>query len=81
MAATGQAATEGLNLQARFEQLESAINEAHTVVDQMMPREQPIDKGPEIAASTAIQTGNRCQQSLANLINRLQSLRDQVGQV
>ena len=78
---TGVKSAQDLNLQARFEQLEGAISEAHGVVDQMTPRDDQAgdEKAPE--AGTASATGLRCQVSLVHLISRLQTLRDQVGQV
>ncbi|KKL04512.1 hypothetical protein LCGC14_2615320 [marine sediment metagenome] len=78
----GAATTKELNLQARFEQLESGINEAHSIVDQVTPREVAegaVAKAPESSSASA--TAVRCQESLASLINRLQNLRDRVGQV
>ena len=81
--ATGEAtASKELNLQARFEQLESGISDAHSIVDQMAPRDVAagaVEKAPE--ANTASVTAVRCQESLASLVNRLQGLRDRVGQV
>ena len=78
----GLRSTQDLNLQARFEQLESVINEAHSIVDQMTPREAAVGAGAEAPeASSASATAVRCQESLASLINRLQNLRDRVGQV
>ncbi|KKM18656.1 hypothetical protein LCGC14_1663520 [marine sediment metagenome] len=80
--ATGEMTAEkALNLQARFEQLESGISDAHGIVDQMTPREAATDKPSEPVAGTATLTAERCQHSLASLINRLQELRDRVGQV
>ncbi len=79
MPATTEAAKE-LNLQARFEQLESGLSEAHSVVSQMSPRED--DKAPEEAhAATASVTAVKCQQSLQDLIGRLINLKDRVGTV
>lgn len=69
-----------LNLQARFEQLESGLNEAHTIVSQMLPRE--TDKAPEEAhEATATATAAECQRSIQSLISRLHDLRDRVGLV
>ena len=69
-----------LNLQARFEQLESGINEAHSIVSQMAPRED--DEATEEAhPPTASATGAKCQELVHDLISRLQALRDQVGTV
>ncbi len=80
-AETGLRSTQDLNLQARFEQLEGGISEAHNVVDQMAPRDAAagVENAPE--ASTASATAVRCQESLASLISRLQNLRDRVGQI
>ena len=79
--ATGEAvATKELNLQARFEQLESGLNEAHSVVSQMVSRD--TDKAPEEAhEATATATAAKCQELVHDLINRLQGLRDRVGTV
>ncbi len=73
---------EGLNLQARFEQMEGAISEAHGIIDQMMPRDAESGaeaKQPE--ANTAINTATRCSQSLAKLNSRLTNLSERVGRV
>ncbi len=80
MATTAGVTEKELNLQARFEQLESGLGEAHSVVSQMAPRED--DKASEEAhPATASATGSKCQASLQDLIGRLQALRDRVGTV
>ena len=81
MADLGAATTEGLNLQSRFEQLEVAIVEAHTIVDRMMPRhDEP--KVPEAATpSNATDTATRCNEALGSLNSRLNNLVDRVGLV
>ena len=80
MATAGGMTEKELNLQARFEQLESGLNEAHSVVSQMAPRED--DKAPEEAhEATATATAIECQSSVQDLIGRLQRLRDRVGTV
>ena len=77
---TGETQTKELNLQARFEQLETGLNEAHAIVSRMAPRE--TDKMPEEGhESTASITGAKCQDSLSNLISRLEGLHDRVGVV
>lgn len=78
--ATGEmTAAKELNLQARFEQLESGLTEAHAIVDQMTPREE--DKGVEAREATASNTGAKCQSLVQDLITRLQNLKDRVGVV
>lgn len=78
--ATGEATAKELNLQTRFEQLETGLNEAHSIVSQMVPRE--TDKMPEEGhEATASSAGAKCQDSLSNLIHRLEGLRDRVGVV
>jgi hypothetical protein len=80
VAVEGQATAKELNLQARFEQLESGLNEAHSIVSQMTPRDG--DKSPEEAhEATATAAGEKCQALVHDLINRLQGLRDRVGTV
>jgi len=80
MAETGMAAAKELNLQARFELLESGLNEAHSVVSQMVPCED--DKASEVAhEATATATAIKCQTLVQDLIGRLQNLRDKVGTV
>lgn len=80
MAIAETTAAKELNLQARFEQLESGLNEAHSVVSQMAPRDD--EKMPEEAhEATASATGAKCQSLVQDLINRLQALRDRVGTV
>ncbi len=68
-----------LNLQARFEQIESSLTEAHSIVSQMTPREE--DKAEVAHEATASSTGAKCQSLVHDLINRLQQLKDQVGVV
>ena len=85
MADIGAASTESLNLQARFEQLEGAISEAHGVVDSMIPRPDVVqadrDSPAAVSPNSSIATSERCTVTLANLISRLQNLRDRVGLV
>ncbi len=81
MATVGPVTTEGLNLQARFEQLEGAISEAHSIVSQMLPREEKAESPVAGAEGSATFTATRCQESLSELITRLQNLRDKVGLV
>ncbi len=78
----GEISVEGLNLQARFEQLEGAISEAHGIVDQMMPRAEEAGADPKQPdANTAINTATRCSEHLSRLLGRLTNLSERVGRV
>ena len=79
---TGDVATkapEVLSLQARFEQLEAAIEEAHNTVNRIIA-EPTNEQTPEQSVS-AVSSAIRCEEKMVRLNNRLAGLADSVGQL
>lgn len=67
----------GTSVQARLEQLEAAIGEAHTIVAGITPINEAEEKQPDAGGADACL--DRCQGQMQKLIVRLTDLRDRVG--
>ncbi len=77
--AIGTTATTELSIQARAEQLEAAIQAAHSILDGIAPR--PDEKGDEAnpESNGAMAALGRCDVGISHLGDRLRSLAGQVG--
>ncbi len=67
-----------LSLQARLEQIEAGLNEAHVQVKRMQaPEEQ---KEPEVpVVQGALACADRCMERVSRLVSRLTTLADEIG--
>ncbi len=65
-----------MSLQARLEQLESAINESHILLDGIKPREGDEDNP---AMEGGLACADRCQHKVSELNGRLQGVAALVG--
>ena len=77
MAQIGTTSAEELSIQARAEQLEGAISEAHKIVSRIMPDQGDGPDSPkESGAGIALL---RCMADLISLNNRLDRLAEKIG--
>ncbi len=77
--ASGTVATpvqEVVSLSARLDQLQAAIDEAHLILSDIVPRDQDENKGAEMGAEALL---DHCQHDVQELITRLIDIRNRVG--
>lgn len=72
-----EASTEALSLQARAEQLEGAIETAHTILSRIAPLDDASEKVPATVGAVAVI--DRCNREITDLNQRLASLAERVG--
>ena len=70
-------ALESVGLQAKFDQMEAALEDAHRHVDRMVPREG--DGEETTAESGAEAAAGRCGELLQQLNTRLDAIAERVG--
>lgn len=68
---------ESVGLQAKFDQMEAALEDAHRHVDRMAPRDDDSDK--TTAAAGAEAAAGRCGDLLQQLNTRLDAIAERVG--